>query len=69
MPITDNMRRSVSIPELARMHGVSEALLYRLAGERRLPGCRRVGHRFIVHLETFEEWVKSGTGDEQAQTD
>ncbi len=68
MPTTENNRResvSVSIPNLARMHPISEALLYRLAGESRLPGCRRLGHRYLVHVETFETWLKSGTGDGQ----
>ena len=37
MATNENMRRSVSIPDLARMHPISEALLYRLAGESRLP--------------------------------
>ena len=67
MPVIENMPRSVSIPDLARIHAVSEALLYRLAGESRLPGCRRLGHRYLVHLETFEEWLKSGTGDEMEE--
>lgn len=62
--MTDKIRLSVSIPQLAKLHGVSEALLYRLAGESDLPGCRRIGHRFVVHVETFENWMKAGTGDE-----
>ncbi len=56
----------VSIPQLAGEFGVSETLLYSLATTGRLPGCRRLGRRFVVHRETFEEWLRSGTGDEQA---
>ncbi len=55
----------ISIPELARMTGLSEGLLYQKANEGTLPGCRRLATRFVVHLETFEEWLKSGTGDER----
>lgn len=69
MATADGPRRSVSIPELAKIHSVSEALLYRLANEGQLPGCRRLGHRFIVHLETFETWLKSGTGEEVKQVE
>ena len=58
---------AVSIPELARRTGLSEGLLYQMARESRLPGCRRFNSRFAIHLETFEEWLKSGTGDEMGE--
>ena len=58
-----------SIPDLARMTGLSESLLYLKANEGVLPGCRRLGRRFLVHRETFEAWLQSGGGDElQPQT-
>jgi predicted DNA-binding transcriptional regulator AlpA len=53
---------AVSIPELARMTGLSEALLYQKANEATLPGCRRLGKRFLVHIETFEKWLRTGQG-------
>ena len=53
-----------SIPDLARHTGLSESLLYQRANEGSLPGCRRIGKRFLIHLATFEEWLMSGTGDE-----
>ena len=56
---------AVSIPQLARRTGLSEALLYQKANLGELPGCRRIGKRFLVHLETFENWVKEGTGDQR----
>jgi excisionase family DNA binding protein len=56
-------RMAVSIPELARLTGISEGLLYLKANEGHLPGYRRLGKRFLVHLETFEEYLKLGTGD------
>jgi predicted DNA-binding transcriptional regulator AlpA len=58
---------AASIPELARCTGVSESLLYSLANEGKLPGCRRLSSRFIIHIETFENWLKAGTGDELAK--
>jgi excisionase family DNA binding protein len=54
---------AVSIPDLARMTGLSESLLYSKANAGELPGCRRVGKRFLIHVETFEGWLKSGNGD------
>ena len=65
MAIDQKDRSGVSIPELATEYGVSEALLYSLANRGELPGCRRLGKRFVIHRPTFETWVKSGHGDEQ----
>lgn len=59
-------RPGASIPELALEYGTSESLLYALANQGKLPGCRRLGKRFVIHRATFEAWVKSGTGDETA---
>ena len=56
-------RPGASIPDLASEYGVSEALLYGLANRGDLPGCRRLGKRFVIHRATFEEWLKTGTGD------
>ena len=56
-----------SIPELARITGLSESLLYLKANEGGLPGCRRIGRRFLVHAETFEAWLRQGTGDDVEQ--
>ena len=63
MSIQQERRRGASIPEMALEYGVSEALLYGLANQGRLPGCRRLGKRFVIHRATFEAWVKSGHGD------
>ena len=56
-------RPGASIPDMASEYGVSEALLYGLANRGELPGCRRLGKRFVVHRSTFENWLKTGTGD------
>ena len=55
---------AVSIPELSRLTGLSEGLLYIKANEGNLPGCRRIGKRFLIHLETFNEYLKGGMGEE-----
>jgi excisionase family DNA binding protein len=55
---------AVSIPELSRLTGISEGLLYIKANDGELPGCRRIGKRFLVHLQTFEDYLKAGNGDE-----
>ena len=65
MSISEVNRPGASIPELSVRYPVSQALLYRLANEGQLPGCRRLGKRFIVHLPTFESWLESGMGEER----
>ena len=57
---------AVSIPQLARLTGVSEGTLYLRANEGSLPGCRRIGKRWVVHLETFNDFLKSGMGEKAA---
>jgi len=58
-------RPGVSIPELAEDYGLSESLLYTLARQGKLPGCRRLGRRFLVLRVEFEEWLRRGAGDER----
>ena len=55
----------MSIQEAAAEAGVSESTLYSLANRGQLPGCRRVGKRFVVHRQVFEDWLRSGRGDER----
>ena len=66
MVIGQGNRAGASIPEMAAEYGVSEALLYNLANRGELPGCRRLGKRFIIHRETFENYLRAGVGDEVA---
>ena len=61
-------RPGASIPALALEYGTSESLLYNLANQGKLPGCRRLGKRFVVHRETFEDWLKGGMGDEKSNS-
>ena len=51
---------AAGIPELAQRTGLSETFLYDRAGEGTLVGCRRIGRRFLIHIETFENWLKAG---------
>ncbi len=53
-----------SIPELATEYQVSESTLYSLANQGKLPGARRLGKRIVIHRSTFEDWLRSGTGEE-----
>ena len=54
---------AASIPELSAETGVSESLLYSLPNQNRLPSCRRLGKRFVIHRATFEAWLADGHGE------
>ena len=64
MVIAPDKPIGVSIPELSKITGLSPSLLYGRANQGDLPGCRRIGKRFLVHLETFENYLKAGNGEE-----
>jgi hypothetical protein len=66
MTTVEQIKVGASIPELSREYGVSEALLYSLANQGRLAGCRRLGRRFVIYRPTFEAWLASGMGEERS---
>jgi excisionase family DNA binding protein len=51
---------AAGIPELAQRTGLSETFLYDRAGEGTLVGCRKIGRRYLIHLQTFEDWLRTG---------
>ena len=52
----------VTINKLSHLTGLSRSLLYARANNGELPGCRRLGSRILIHLPTFEDYLKSGNG-------
>lgn len=66
-PRSEGKPLAMSIREAASEAGVSEHTLYTLANKGHLPGCRRLGKRFVLHRSTFEEWLKSGMGDDSVR--
>ena len=53
----------MSVSEAAAQAGVSEATLYSLANQGKLPGARRLGKRIVIHRETFMRWLADGMGE------
>lgn len=53
---------AIAISQAAAQAGVSEAVLYSLANQGRLPGARRIGKRIVIHRETFLRWLAEGMG-------
>ena len=62
MGTIEKIRLGMNMAEAAIEAGVSEATLYSLANQGKLPGARRIGHRIIIHRETFVDWLRTGTG-------
>jgi excisionase family DNA binding protein len=54
---------TMTIDEAASVAGVSPATMYKLSAGGKLPGCRRIGKRYVVHRATFLEWLRTGTGE------
>ena len=51
---------AAGIPELAQRSGLSETFLYDRAAEGTLVGCRKIGRRYLIHLQTFQDWLRTG---------
>ena len=47
-----------SIPEIAKLTGLSVSYLYRLSAENKLPICK-VGTRCLVTSEDLQDWLKN----------
>ena len=69
MTTVENKAVGASIPELSAEYGIGESTLYEMANRGALPGARRMGKRIVVHRQTFEDWVRSGTGARSENTD
>lgn len=50
----------VMIDELAEILRYERKTLYRLAKNNELPGCRRLGGTYRIHLPTVLSWFASG---------
>ena len=50
----------ITIAEASKKYNISKSTLYRRARTNELPGCRRIGHKFVIHDPTFETWLQSG---------
>jgi excisionase family DNA binding protein len=55
--------RTISVEDAARELGIGRQLAYQLARSGELPGVMRLGHRFVVVRERFDEAVPASTRD------
>ena len=54
MTDTVDERRTVDVPEAARILGISRSLAFQLARQGELPGCIRLGNRLVVSVRELE---------------
>ena len=54
----ENVKLAYSIPEIAKLTGLSVSYLYRLSAENKLPICK-VGTRCLVTSEDLQDWLKN----------
>ncbi len=58
MENSDTQKLALSIPEAAKLSGLSVSYLYRLSAEGRLPVCK-IGSRCVILVEDFNAWLKA----------
>jgi len=54
----DNKKLAYTIPEIAKLSGLSVSYLYRLSSEGKLPVCK-VGTRCLIIVEDYYNWLRS----------
>lgn len=53
-----NGKLAYTIPEIAKLSGLSVSYLYRLSSEGKLPVCK-VGTRCLIIVEDYYNWLRS----------
>ena len=49
---------TLTIKEAAKLLGISRGFAYELARRSELPGCRRLGRRYVVSRLELERWLR-----------
>jgi excisionase family DNA binding protein len=50
-------RKTVSVEEAAKILGISRAYAYQMAREGQLPGCKKIGSRFIISKKLLNDYI------------
>jgi excisionase family DNA binding protein len=50
-------RKPLSIEDAAKVLGISRAYAYQQANAGTMPGCRRIGNRFVVSIKQLNEYI------------
>jgi excisionase family DNA binding protein len=50
-------RKTLSIEEAAKVLGISRAYAYQQANAGTMPGCIRIGNRFVVSIKKLNEYI------------
>ena len=53
-------RLTMDMPEACRLLGISVPNGYRLAAAGELPGCRRLGHRYVISRAALLRFIEKG---------
>ena len=58
-------RLTLTVPEVARLLGISRASAYNLARQKSFPALR-ISRRLVVPKAAFERWLARETGEQEA---
>lgn len=50
-------RKTLSIEDAAKVLGISRAYAYQQANAGTMPGCKRIGNRFVVSIKRLDEYI------------
>jgi excisionase family DNA binding protein len=50
-------RKTLSIEEAATVLGISRTYAYQQANAGSMPGCKRIGNRFVVSIKQLNEYI------------
>lgn len=67
MSIKPERRPGTTIAEIAEDYTLSKSFLWKLARRGELPGCGKIGGKYIVLRTEFENFIKEGGPDQLSQ--
>lgn len=50
-------RKTLSIEEAAKVLGISRTYAYQQANAGNMPGCKRIGSRYVVSIKQLDEYI------------
>jgi excisionase family DNA binding protein len=50
-------RKTLSIEEAAKVLGISRTYAYQQANAGTMPGCKRIGNRFVVSIKQLDAYI------------
>jgi excisionase family DNA binding protein len=60
-------RKTLSIAEAAEVLGISRPYAYRMAQANTLPGCIKIGSRFVVSIKKLNDYIDGAAAQNEKE--